>query len=63
VNPLSRTAHRAKTHGGWKRVNLAPGHTEWTSPTGQRYTVDHGTTRDHGQDQPGVRASGIGSPG
>lgn len=46
VNPLSRTAHRAKTSGGWKRINTAPGRTDWTTPTGQHDTVDHGQTHD-----------------
>jgi hypothetical protein len=60
VNPLSRTAHRAKTHGGWRRVNTAPGRTEWTSPVGQRYCVDHGRTTDLG---PVGQATDLRTPG
>ena len=32
--PLSRRAHRAKTHGGWHPTPVAPGITHWRSPDG-----------------------------
>ncbi len=44
LGPLSRRAHRAKTHGGWQVQQRAPGFFEWTSPYGFRYLVGpHGT--------------------
>ena len=46
LGPLSRTAHRAKTHGGWKLEQPAPGHYTWISRLGYRYSVTpDGTTR------------------
>ncbi|WP_169796225.1 DUF222 domain-containing protein [Granulicoccus phenolivorans] len=52
--PLSRKAHRAKTHAGWRLDQPEPGLYQWTSPAGFQYTVTpHGTiahpapTRDH----------------
>lgn len=39
LGPLSRYTHRAKTHGGWRLEQPAPGVYEWTSPMGYRYLV------------------------
>ncbi|MGI5951459.1 MAG: DUF222 domain-containing protein [Brooklawnia sp.] len=45
LGPLSRFAHRAKTHGGWHLEQPAPGHFKWTSPAGYQYLVTpDGTT-------------------
>ncbi len=35
--PLSRFAHRLKTHGGWRMSQPEPGVVEWASPLGYRY--------------------------
>ncbi len=46
LGPLSRTAHRAKTHGGWQLNQPAPGRFIWTSRLGYQYCVTpSGTTR------------------
>ncbi len=46
LGPLSRTAHRGKTHGGWHLDQPQPGTFWWTSPAGNRYRVTpHGTNR------------------
>ncbi len=46
LGPLSRKAHRAKTHGGWRLQQPRAGLFHWTSPSGQRYRVDgSGTIR------------------
>lgn len=46
LGPLSRFAHRLKTHGGWRLRQPAPGVYAWTSPLGYRYLVtDRGTIR------------------
>lgn len=46
LGPLSRTTHRAKTHGGWKLEQPSPGHYTWTSRLGYQYSVTPaGTTR------------------
>jgi hypothetical protein len=37
---LCRRHHRAKTHFGWSYVHNQDGSYTWTSPYGQRYTVD-----------------------
>ena len=34
LGPVSRKVHRAKTHGGWKLTQPAPGTFIWTSPQG-----------------------------
>ena len=48
LGPLSRTTHRAKTHGGWKLEQPEPGVYHWTSPHGYQYQVTAtGTTRIH----------------
>lgn len=45
LGPLSRRAHRAKTHGGWSLTQPKPGTFEWESPAGYRYRVTpDGTT-------------------
>ncbi|WP_026928024.1 DUF222 domain-containing protein [Granulicoccus phenolivorans] len=42
--PLSRKAHRAKTHAGWQLDQPEPGIYRWQSPAGFEYTVTpHGT--------------------
>jgi hypothetical protein len=38
--PLCRRHHRAKTHHGWTYQPNRDGTYTWTSPHGQRYTVD-----------------------
>lgn len=44
LGPLTRRAHRAKTHTGWQLTQPAPAVYHWTSPLGYRYRVDpHGT--------------------
>lgn len=46
LGPLSRRAHRAKTHAGWSLAQRSPGVFEWASPAGYRYLVTPaGTTR------------------
>ncbi|WP_415106735.1 DUF222 domain-containing protein [Propioniciclava sp.] len=47
LGPLSRLVHRAKTHGGWKVTQPAPGVFQWTSPLGYRYTVARNGTTNH----------------
>ncbi len=42
LGPLSRKAHRAKTHGGWQLEQPRPGVFHWTSPAGCRYRVTQG---------------------
>ena len=39
LGPLSRKAHRAKTHGRWKLEQPTPGTFHWTSPHGYQYQV------------------------
>ena len=50
LGPLSRTAHRAKTHAGWRCRQTAPGHWLWRTPYGREYLVDNWGT--HTPDQP-----------
>lgn len=40
LGPLSRRAHRAKTHSGWQVAQPFPGVFDWESPLGFRYRVD-----------------------
>ncbi|MFC0624386.1 DUF222 domain-containing protein [Kribbella deserti] len=47
--PVTRTPHRAKTHGGLRNVILPDGSVEWTTPRGARYLVDHNGTHYIGQ--------------
>ena len=45
LGPLTRRAHRAKTHGGWQLHQPCPGVFWWTTPHGQIYRVTpDGTT-------------------
>lgn len=39
LGPLSRKAHRAKTHAGWRLTQPEPGRYVWRSPLGRRYIV------------------------
>jgi len=45
LGPLTRKAHRIKTHAGWQLTQPKPGVYIWTSPTGQTHQVD--TTGTH----------------
>ena len=46
LGPLSRKAHRGKTHGGWRLSQPAPGVFHWRSPAGLAYRVTpSGTSR------------------
>jgi len=46
LGPLSRTAHRARTHGGYLLTQPQPGHWHWTTPRGQHFIItNHGTIR------------------
>ena len=49
LGPLSRRAHRAKTHGGWRLEQPIPGHFLWQSPLGYRYLVTPSRTIDLGR--------------
>ncbi|HEX2856543.1 MAG TPA: hypothetical protein VHO26_03550, partial [Propionibacteriaceae bacterium] len=44
LSPVSRRAHRAKTHGGWTLTQPLPGILIWTSPHGHTYLVAAGQT-------------------
>lgn len=44
LGPLSRTVHRAKTHGGFRMTMLA-GVRLWRTPDGRRHTVSHDGSR------------------
>lgn len=41
LGPLGRTAHRAKTHAGWRCRQVRPGHWLWRTPYGRDYEVDN----------------------
>ena len=41
LGPLSRKAHRIKTHGGWRLKQPQPGVFIWRTPAGQQVRVDH----------------------
>ena len=46
LGPLSRYAHRLKTHGGWQLTQPQPGVFRWESPLGYQYLVTpHGSVR------------------
>ncbi|WOP17948.1 HNH endonuclease signature motif containing protein [Raineyella sp. LH-20] len=46
LGPLGRTAHRARTHGGYRLSQPRPGEWHWHTPRGQHFIVtNHGTTR------------------
>jgi hypothetical protein len=47
LGPLSRKAHRGKTHGGWRLEQPRPGIFWWTSPAGHQYRVGPGGTRPY----------------
>ncbi|WP_328995138.1 13E12 repeat family protein [Kribbella sp. NBC_01245] len=49
LTPVTRTPHRAKTHGGLRNAILPDGSVEWTTPRGARYLVDHTGTHYLGQ--------------
>lgn len=53
LGPLGRTAHRAKTHAGWRCHQPRPGHWLWRTPYGRDYHVDnwgtHTTDNDTSQ--------------
>ena len=49
LGPLSRRAHRAKTHGGWQLTQPLAGHFLWQSPLGYRYLVTPSRTIDLGR--------------
>ncbi|MFT4108492.1 MAG: hypothetical protein QM633_02635 [Propionicimonas sp.] len=57
LGPLSRRAHRAKTHCGWQLEQPRPGVFLWTSPWGHRYQVGPGGTRRLPRDRPGDDAN------
>ena len=42
LSPISRRAHRAKTHGGWRLRQPIPGVLIWRSPHGYTYLVTAG---------------------
>ncbi|MDA8438517.1 MAG: hypothetical protein M0Z51_06610, partial [Propionibacterium sp.] len=44
LSPISRRAHRAKTHGGWRLQQPIPGVLIWRSPYGHTYLVVGGYT-------------------
>ena len=50
LGPLSRKAHRGKTHGGWQLEQPRPGVFHWESPAGQRYRVNRNGTFRQGDD-------------
>ncbi|SDB80294.1 hypothetical protein GA0111570_10280 [Raineyella antarctica] len=45
LGPLGRSAHRAKTHAGWRCRQVQPGQWLWRSPYGRWYDVDNWGTR------------------
>jgi hypothetical protein len=50
LGPLSRTSHRAVTHGGWRRRQPGPGRYVFRSPTGHVYLVTNQGTLPLGRD-------------
>ncbi|MDX6294504.1 MAG: hypothetical protein QOH50_3579, partial [Kribbellaceae bacterium] len=44
---LGRFSHRLKTHGDWTVRRLADGASEWVSPHGFTFWVDHSGTHPH----------------
>lgn len=62
--PLCRLHHRLKTHGRWSCRRLPDGTIEWTSPSGDRYPVDHTGTHQVGSggggDQVDVGSADVG---
>ena len=49
LGPLSRRAHRAVTHGGWRRRQPAPGQYLYRSPHGFIHLVTNQGTLDLGR--------------
>ncbi|MCL2489954.1 MAG: hypothetical protein FWF36_04405 [Propionibacteriaceae bacterium] len=47
LGPLSRRAHRAKTHCGWQLAQPTPGVFQWTTRWGQVFTVDPNGTHPY----------------
>jgi hypothetical protein len=45
--PLGRFSHRLKTHGDWAVRRLDEGASEWVSPHGFKFRVDHTGTHPH----------------
>jgi hypothetical protein len=52
LGPLSRFAHRIRTHGGWKPDQPRPGVWHWRSPHGYWFRCDHHGTHPLGQHPP-----------
>lgn len=52
LGPLTRSVHRAKTHGGWQLHQPLPGIYLWQSPLGYRYLVTPSRTLDLGRPDP-----------
>ena len=50
--PLCRRHHRAKTHGHWTYIVVAPGRFRWTGPHGQTWVTDPTGTRDTDSSDP-----------
>jgi hypothetical protein len=50
LGPLSRKAHRGKTHGGWQLEQPKPGVFHWESPGGYHYRVNRNGTFRQGDD-------------
>ncbi len=48
LGPLTRKAHRAKTHGHWHLHQPAPGIFHWHSPAGNQYRTGPNGTTHHG---------------
>ncbi len=50
LGPLSRTSHRAVTHGRWRRRQPEPGRYLFRSPTGHVFLVTNQGTQALGRD-------------
>ncbi len=51
LGPLSRSSHRAVTHGGWRRRQPEPGRYVFRSPTGHIYLVTNQGTLPLGRNR------------
>lgn len=49
LGPLGRTAHRARTHGGYRLTQPVPGHWVWRTPLGYCYSVSNQGTVSWGR--------------
>jgi len=49
LGPLTRQAHRAKTHAGWQLTQPTPGEFHWTTQLGQTLIVDQQGTHTYHQ--------------